>query len=254
MPAYLPYVQPPLTGAAVAAAEERLGVRLPAAYLAMLEVQNGGELRATWPGLPHRRLAGIGPHFPSITRDDAWWRRPDDGDDIWVPDGAGRLVAFDGGGHWDLCLDYRGGDDEPEVVMVDVDGASVTAVAKSFDAFLAGLVDETEASALRIRSGIGLDDLAALLGDELDCAFVDQGDWAHGYRTLHARLPGGAQVWLSENRVPAGFHREGRQVVVTTETALRLPADPRCRIIVETADDDAGQTRSTLQHLGFGTP
>ncbi|MFI5912490.1 SMI1/KNR4 family protein [Dactylosporangium sp. NPDC051541] len=255
VPAYLPYVQPPLTAAAVRRAEEQLRVTLPAAYLAMLEVQNGGSLRATWPGSPHRALAGIGPHFPSITRDEAWWRSPAEDDEMWVPPGADRLIPFDGGGHWDLCLDYRGGAGEPAVVMVDVDGEEETPIAPDFDAFLAGLVDETEASALRVRSGIGLDDLAACLGDELGCAFVDRGDWAHGYRRLHARLrDGNAQVWLSENRVPAGFHREGRQVVVTTETTLRLPADPRCRIIVETADDDAGEARKALQNLGFGTP
>jgi hypothetical protein len=259
VPAYLPHVQPPLTGGAVVAAEELLGVRLPGAYLAMLEVQNGGYLRATWPGLPHRGLAGIGPGSPSVTRGGAWWRPPVEDDDMWVPPGAARLIPFDGGGHWDLCWDYRatGPEAEPSVVMVDVDGESVTPVAEDFDAFLAGLVDEAEASALRVRADVSLDGLAAVLGDLLDCAFVDRGDWAHGYRQLHARLegagPADTQVWLGENRVPAGFHREGRQVVVTTETALRLPADPRCRIVVETADDESGLVRQALRASGYGT-
>ncbi|WP_433060543.1 SMI1/KNR4 family protein [Dactylosporangium sp. CS-033363] len=253
VPAYLPFVQPPLTEGAVRAAEEQLGVRLPAAYLAMLAVQNGGYLRATWPGLPHEGLSGIGPHVPSITLDGAWWRPPVEDDDMWVPDGAARLIPFDGGGHWDLCWDYRecGPDGEPAVVYVDVDGESVSPVAGDFDMFLAGLVDEAEASALRVRAGVGLDELAAALGEELGCAFVDLGEWAHGYRQLHARLAGGAQVWLGENRVPAGFHREGRQVVVTTETALRLPADPRCTIVVETADDEDGVVRTALKSAGY---
>jgi hypothetical protein len=41
-PAYFPYVQPPLTKRAIAAAEKRLGVKLPAVYLALLQQQNGG--------------------------------------------------------------------------------------------------------------------------------------------------------------------------------------------------------------------
>jgi hypothetical protein len=78
-------VQPVLTPDAVHAAERQFGVTLPSPYLAMVAVQNGGYLRASWPGLPHRRLDGIGPGFPSITRDDAWWRDPDAKDEMWVP-------------------------------------------------------------------------------------------------------------------------------------------------------------------------
>ena len=109
VPAFLEYVQPALTPDAVRAAEKQLRVTLPGAYLAMVEVQNGGHLRATWPDLPHQRLDGIGPRFPSITRDEAWWRTPDAENDMWVPDQPELLIAFDGGGHWNLCFDYRGG-------------------------------------------------------------------------------------------------------------------------------------------------
>ena len=52
VPAYLPYLQPPLTRAAVAAAEASLRVRLPQSYLSLLEVQNGGYVRRVFPEAP----------------------------------------------------------------------------------------------------------------------------------------------------------------------------------------------------------
>src|SRR5690349_8953105 len=95
VPAFLEYVQPSLTPVAVAAAEAQLGVRLPAAYLEPLAVQNGGHPRATWPGLPHTRLNGIGPNWPSLTTDRPWWLDPEADDELWVPEQPELLVAFD---------------------------------------------------------------------------------------------------------------------------------------------------------------
>ncbi len=40
--------------------------------------------------------------FPSITRP-TWFQREEGGDDPWAPHAPALLVAFDGGGHWDLC-------------------------------------------------------------------------------------------------------------------------------------------------------
>jgi hypothetical protein len=155
-PAFLPQVQPALTATAVRDAERSLGVTLPPAYLSMLAVQNGGYPRARWPDLPHRSLDGIGPRYPSLTVDDAWWRTPDPDDGMWVPPGSALLIPFDGEGHWNLCLDYR----------------------------------------------------------------------ARGPRA------------------------EPAVTFATPETALRLPTDPGCRLIVECTPDATGTTRALLRATG----
>src|SRR5215470_4526552 len=73
VPAFVSYLQPPLTDQVLKEAEEQLGVWLPRAYVAALRVQNGGYLRLTNhpTGLaPVGLINGIGPRFPSILRHD----------------------------------------------------------------------------------------------------------------------------------------------------------------------------------------
>jgi hypothetical protein len=251
-PAFLPHVQPALTGAAVRDAERRLGVTLPPAYLSMLAVQNGGYLRATWPDLPHRSLDGIGPGYPSLTVDDAWWRTPDPDDDMWVPPGSALLIPFDGDGHWDLCLDYRarGPRAEPTVTYVDVDAEEEMPVADSVDAFLDGLVDDVETTAFRVHAEVGLDEFAETVTATSGYELEDQGAWNHGYRQLRARLDDDGWLWLSANRVPAAFDRDGPRVIATPESALRLPTDPACRLIVECTPEAMETTRALLRATG----
>jgi hypothetical protein len=252
VPAFLPYVQPPLTSAAVRAAERHLGVTLPATYLAMLETQNGGYLRATWPELPHQRLDGIGPNFPGVAAGRAWWHAPDADEEMWVPPEPDLLVPFDGEGHWDLCWDYRtsGPHAEPAVTYVDIDAEEHATVAGSFDAFLDGLVDEVEATAFRVTADISLDRFGQILAEVSGHEIEDQGDWNHGYRELRARLGDGSWLWVSPNRVPAGFDRDGAQVITTQETALRLPAEPDCRFIVQCTPDVTAVVQAMLEEAG----
>jgi hypothetical protein len=137
VPAYLSYLQPPLTPEVVAAAETTLGVRLPAAYLSLLQDRNGGYVRRVCPDSPHQMIWGVGPHFPTIT--DQPWRAVDDADadGIWLPAKPALLVAFDGDGHWCLCLDYR--DDaasrDPCVSLIDLEAAEDRRVVDSFAGF-----------------------------------------------------------------------------------------------------------------------
>jgi SMI1-KNR4 cell-wall len=70
VPAYLPYLQPPLTDEAVASAEKEIGHVLPTEYLNSLKKQNGGYIRFSLPNMVHDSIAGIGPNFPSLTRFD----------------------------------------------------------------------------------------------------------------------------------------------------------------------------------------
>src|SRR4051812_21428575 len=101
VPAYLPFLQPPLTDAAVAAAEEKIGHKLPSVYIELLRKQNGGYIRYALPEGVHHLIAGIGPNFPSLTEFDLSEHQAE----VTFP--LEGLVPFDGDGHWYFCLDYR---------------------------------------------------------------------------------------------------------------------------------------------------
>jgi hypothetical protein len=111
VPAYLPYLQPPLTAEAVAAAEDEIGYKLPSEYLDLIRKQNGGYIRYALPDSPHDTIAGIGPYFPSLTRVD--WAECQDR----VSYRLEGLVPYDGDGHWHLCLDYRSNSEIPAVIL-----------------------------------------------------------------------------------------------------------------------------------------
>ncbi|WP_019202286.1 SMI1/KNR4 family protein [Tsukamurella sp. 1534] len=146
------YLQPMLTVEALRETERELGVRLPEPLVGALGIQNGGLTRFTFPAprnfdVPHSVIRGIGPGFWAI-RKGAWWHT--DPTFAPSPDGAEWLIPFDGGGHWDLCLDYRrsAADDTglrtaPSVVVVDTDrrdGGIESLVAPTFDEYLSQLV------------------------------------------------------------------------------------------------------------------
>ena len=115
VPAYLPYLQPPLTNDAVANAEEIIGYSLPEELLALLWKQNGGYIRLSLPEMVHDSIAGIGPHFPSLINFD--WDEVQE----YVSFQLQGLVPFDGDGHWHLCMDYRADSERPSVAYVDVE-------------------------------------------------------------------------------------------------------------------------------------
>lgn len=70
VPAYLPYLQPPLADEVVALAEKEIGYKLPEEYLNLLRKQNGGYIRFSLPEKVHDTIAGIGPYYPSLTKFD----------------------------------------------------------------------------------------------------------------------------------------------------------------------------------------
>lgn len=152
---------PPLTAEGVAATERALGVRLPAAYLDLLRVRNGGATRGwecpvedgdvQWaeevfelfgvPPLSAEQAAALdGPALAETISDDVHgsilvtpymtreWKLPP------------RQALLSGDGHTWLSLDYRAGED-PKVVFLQDDGweFSVSVLAESFDQFLAKL-------------------------------------------------------------------------------------------------------------------
>lgn len=152
VPPYRASVQSSLTDELLEATEQELGVRLPARYVALLRVQNGGHLAVRFPedrnyNTTHDIIRGIGTKSACLEKE-AWWHDPDWGPPR--PAGAEWLIPFDGNGHWDLCLGYRqsstdaaGLRTDPAVVVIDTEEREPNIesfVAVSFDEYLGQLV------------------------------------------------------------------------------------------------------------------
>ncbi len=254
VPAFLEYVNAPLTDAMVVAAEKQLGVKLAPAYLEMLREQNGGYLRASWPKCVSNTLFGIGDTFASITRDAAWWRPKRRSPEMWAPAGLDLLIPFDGDGHWDMCFDYRvvGARGEPSITYVDCESEYEEPIAASFEAYVEGLVDHEAETAIRLRGPIHSIEVAERLATHFGSEPPLTDTWSQGHVLSRVVLPGNRQwSWTSPNRVPAGFRRDGKATTVTKESALRLPEDPDCSALVQVTDESREAVVEALQKLGF---
>ena len=136
--------------------ESELGYRLPAGYVALARSRNGGILRrnahaspspTTW-AEDHVAITGI---F-AIGRTATASLCGSNGQRLWLEEwGYPALGVYfadtPSAGHDLIALDYRvcGPDGEPSVVHVDQEvGYAATELAKSFDAFIAGLVEKSQ--------------------------------------------------------------------------------------------------------------
>ena len=139
------YEHPPLTDEMVSTAEEQLGVKLPAEYLALLRLQNGGYTHGfgfpmtqptTWAKdhVPLNDVAGIVTD-PSIRTAQNILDTGYMTEEWGVPP---RQVLLSGDGHWWITLDYRRGD-TPSIAWIDVECSEDIQVAPTFAAFLDGL-------------------------------------------------------------------------------------------------------------------
>ncbi|ERG69327.1 SMI1/KNR4 family protein [Segniliparus rugosus] len=147
------YAQPPLTDESLEAVGRQLGVRLPESLVELLRFQNGGLLQVEFSkerghNVTHYVIRGVGPNDPRIEKQ-AWWHENPDFSPR--PMQAEWLIPFDGGGHWDLCLDYRRSPTDPTglrtcpaTVVVDSEcgphESCESFVAASFDDYLDQLV------------------------------------------------------------------------------------------------------------------
>jgi hypothetical protein len=145
---------PPLEDATLAEVERRLGVKLPAAYVAIMrDLHNGGYvpsmlIRVDAPvseDLAHALLdngyATLG-SLAGVTLTEEDWQRsilgsPKMIEEWGLPSG---LVLIDGDGHSWIALDYREPGAEPRVVAIDSDSGGSIELAPTFDAFLERLV------------------------------------------------------------------------------------------------------------------
>jgi hypothetical protein len=265
VPAYLPYVQPPLTAEAVASAENELGVSLPNAYLDILREQNGGYVRLTFegPNTVHTQIWGIGPYFPSIAVPE-WWREhfTSDGRDGQQA-GKQSLVPFDGDGHWFLCLDYRknGPRAEPSVTVVDLECNKEQEVAESFLNFLGMLKRHCHSKMLGISGVESVDSIVNDLNAAFGIKFDELSSWAHGY-PQHRWLLGPDAIkewaWLSPNRVSRGFVRESdarysELADLMPGTALRYPEYPDVQFLLTFTDGAADRIKAACAGASYST-
>lgn len=137
--------------------EQRLGYRLPASYISLIRVQNGGFPKKTCfmasgaTGLEQVAIDVRG--FFSIGDDKPNSLLGECGQDFWstewgYPTNIGLAIAdTPSGGHELIFLDYRacGPQGEPAVVHVDQEfGYRILHLADTFEDFIAGLTDPVE--------------------------------------------------------------------------------------------------------------
>jgi hypothetical protein len=146
IPPWHEYVGPELTDELVRAAEKSLGYALPASYLQLLRVQNGG--------LPKRRCLPVGGSHIEITGlfgIGGWYGidSPNRGSRYMIqewgyPDVGVMIALTPSAGHDTLMLDYSacGPQGEPRVIHVETEGAEprVTFLAPDFASFAEALV------------------------------------------------------------------------------------------------------------------
>lgn len=149
------YTGEPLSDDLVSSVEAELNVRLPASYLELMKTQNGGVPRNTcfptsvptsWAkdhvaitgvfGVDRHKIHSLCGGLGSKFMQEEWG----------YPDWGVCVCDCPSAGHDMIMLDYRkcGGDGEPEVVHVDQElDYRVTFLAKTFEAFIRGLVNES---------------------------------------------------------------------------------------------------------------
>lgn len=148
------YVSEPPTDELIASIEQELGYKLPASYIAMMKLHNGGvpvntcfptEEATSW-AEDHIAITGI----MGIGRDKHYSLCGELGSRFMIeewgyPDIGVVICDCPSAGHDVVMLDYRncGRDGEPEVIHVDQEGDyEITFLAENFEAFIRGLVHD----------------------------------------------------------------------------------------------------------------
>lgn len=203
---------PPLTASMVEAAEAALGVRLPRAYISVLETCNGGDLRRTacptseptsWHDdyVEIRDLMGIGGSDHCIDEELGSqylieeWGYPEPG------------VVLSSEGHTAFLLDYRecGPTGEPRVIFVDVDTDEephVVVLAPNFSAFIDALVWSSESFELIFP---GVEEVSRILSplEQLGASV----SWSEAFSSYELSLPGCVDLEGEPARITVGKNR-----------------------------------------------
>ncbi len=200
------YVLPPPTDISIAAVEKKLGYKLPASYIELMQHQNGGlPKRAAFPTIEatswaedHVGLHGILGIGDSKTYSLCGELGSQFMIDEWGYPPIGVYFAdCPSAGHDMICLDYRkcGRSGEPTVVHVDQElDYKVTFLADSFDEFIKGLVDEDSFDDPDVEDSGGFvwrpENITASI--RRDDEYLKFGQYLH----LEQSLPPGEPGWL----------------------------------------------------------
>jgi len=149
------YVESAPSSKLIASIEKELGVRLPASYLELMNVQNGGiprdccfptKVPTSW-ALDHVAITGIFGVGRKKTYSLCGSLGSKFMQEEWGYPAIGICICdCPSAGHDMIMLDYRkcGNQGEPEVVHVDQESDfHITFLARSFEAFIRGLVNES---------------------------------------------------------------------------------------------------------------
>lgn len=150
------YVSAPPTEELIASVESELGYKLPLSYIELMKNQNGGipekcsfptQERTSWAD-DHVAITAI----LGIGREKMYSLCGEGGSQFMIDEWGYPPVGIYFGdcpsaGHDMICMDYRknGKDGEPEIVHVS-DGGKITFLAPNFEAFVRGLVDDSQFS------------------------------------------------------------------------------------------------------------
>ena len=217
LPPFGYYEQASLTDQMIDAAERTLGLKLPVSLLAILKLQNGGELRYNRFGSESERngitmdvFFGIGPphaRWPVVLEESAKYIALWDGD--WRPCLAQTSVLLAGDVHWWVGLDYRdcGTEGEPEVINIENETLDeetrIRRSAESFDRFLDGLYNGREDYAFgfvaapedsrplraTLERCLGVEFRRARKADFPDSGTRDKASYVASHPTWHRWLP-----------------------------------------------------------------
>ena len=149
------YVSAPPTEALIAAVEGELGYKLPAAYIELMQHQNGGIPRnrafptqgsTSWAN-DHVAINGI---F-GIGREQIYSLCGQLGSQFMIDEWGYPAIGIyfadcPSGGHDMICMDYRknGKTGEPEIIHIDRESDyEITFLAPNFETFIRGLVNDS---------------------------------------------------------------------------------------------------------------
>lgn len=249
VPAFLTYLQPPLTDKMIAAAEKAIGQALPVEYLDLLRVQNGGYIRYGLPDSLNEIIAGIGPGFPSLISVD--WDECQD--QVSFP--LKGLFPFDGDGHWNLCLDYRKTPKKPTISYVDVEGDSQHRVAGSFAEYLSMLRVKFRDDEYVVEGASDLEAIKSMLVTSLKLKFGPPNTADYGY-PIHSTRYGDGWINLSPNTVRRGFVRQDDQNYKQLKDLLpgeaqRYPEAPADSFILCASGQGLKKVMATFEKSGM---
>lgn len=200
VPKYLPYVQPELTDEILENAEKKIGFKLPTELIEILKIQNGGYVRYKLMEAPHEKIMGIGPYFPSLTDIDWTYHKE------YVSFELDGLIPIDGDGHWHICLDYRDNKENPKIFWINTECDDQEEIASSFADFLELLELDIE-NELVIETNNSIETIAKTIEKILKIKFEASEYFNRGYANYRSKYKN-SWVWLTPNKVPAGFIRE----------------------------------------------